>query len=403
MKRIGVSSIILAVALSVFCPARSPTLHAQKPDFDDGRDEGRQNILTVNHFVPHVSTVFANDGLVRLFVRERVHRGHHRTRGVVLMIHGATTPAVPVFDLPFRNYNWMADLAESGFDVFAMDLQGYGSSPRPTMDDPCNTSVSEQKLYLIPNPLSQPCSPTYPFRLTSIQSDWDEIDTVVDYLRQLRHVDTVNILAWSRGGPRAGGYVARHPEKVERLVLYAPAYNRLSPDHPLVALPQPGVPMTVLGRANFSDVWDGQVKCENQFEPAIRDVIASTILEFDPLGSTWGAAGVRRAPVWNTGSQNFPNWGWNAHFASLIKVPTLFIRGDLDTQVPEPDVKALYADIGSPDKVFIHVACASHYLVWENQHMALLTASKEWLRHGTFDDQTAGSFFVDVNGIVHQE
>jgi hypothetical protein len=29
--------------------------------------------------------------------------------------------------------------------------------------------------------------------------------------------------------------------------------------------------------------------------------------------------------------------------------------------------------------------------VWENQHLILLRASAEWLRHGTFAGQTTGS------------
>src|SRR5262249_8149862 len=157
----------------------------------------------------------------------------------------------------------------------------YGLSPRPKMDDPCKTSPAEQALYLIPNPLSEPCSPGYPFRLTTIQSDWDEIDTVVDYLRRLRHVDQVSLIGWVRGGPRAGGYAARHPEKVEKLLLYAPGYNRLAPSDPPAVLPEPGVPMTVLGSAAFHNAWDTEVMCENQFTPAIRDVITSAMLEFD--------------------------------------------------------------------------------------------------------------------------
>ena len=192
--------------------------------------EDSHRILTVDHFVPHISTVPASEGeLVELFVRERVRRGHHRDRPVVLMVTGAATPSVEVFDLRFENYSWMASLARAGFDVFAMDFTGYGLSPRPTMDDPCNTSRPIQQMFLIPNPLPEPCDPGYPFTLTNMQSDWDEIDTVVDYIRQLRGVERVNLIGWSRAGVRIGGYTARHPEKVEKLFLYAPRYNRLDP------------------------------------------------------------------------------------------------------------------------------------------------------------------------------
>ena len=79
------------------------------------------------------------------------------------------------------------------------------------------------------------------------------------------------------------------------------------------------------------------------------------------------------------------------------------IRGDLDTQAPEAGVKALYEDLMPDSKVFVHVACAAHQLVWENQHMILLRASVEWLREGTFGDQSTGSYFVDAEGLVHPE
>lgn len=148
------------------------------------------------------------------------------------MIHGATSPVVPAFDTQFENYSWMEFLATAGFDVFALDHTGYGLSPRPMMENPCNTSAAEQASTLVTKPLAQPCAPAYPFQLTTIQSDWDEIDTVVDYLRRVRNVDKVSLIGWSRGGPRAGGYAALHPEKVDKLFLFAPAFSKLAPSDP---------------------------------------------------------------------------------------------------------------------------------------------------------------------------
>jgi pimeloyl-ACP methyl ester carboxylesterase len=143
---------------------------------DSAADE-REHIRTIDHFVPHISTVPANAGeQVELFVRERVRRaddderdndGHHGRRPVVLMVHGSTQSTVVAFDPRFENYSWMAFLARAGFDVFAMDQSGYGSSPRPTMEDPCNASDAQQRALLIPNPLPAPCAPAYPFTLTT--------------------------------------------------------------------------------------------------------------------------------------------------------------------------------------------------------------------------------------------
>ena len=98
----------------------------------------------IDHFVPHISTERANEGSrVSLFVRER--RGALLGR-TVLFVHGRSAAAVPSFDLEYRDYSWMAYLAEAGFDVFAVDLQGYGSSSKPSViDEPCNTSADTRR------------------------------------------------------------------------------------------------------------------------------------------------------------------------------------------------------------------------------------------------------------------
>ena len=94
------------------------------------------------------------------------------------------------------------------------------------MNDPCNLS-SEQQLALVPG--VEPCAPSYPQQMTTIASDWHDIGAVVDHLLALRDVSQLSMVAWSLGGPRAGGYAAQHPEKVQKLVLLAPAYSRDTP------------------------------------------------------------------------------------------------------------------------------------------------------------------------------
>ena len=213
--------ILVGVGASLIEPRFSPTLA------DDGN-----RLLTVDHYVPVHSTVPSISGqIAEIYVRERLHpssilRSASVSGRVVLFVHGAGTPAEVSFDVPYQDYSWMNYLAEAGFDVFAMDTTGYGRSTRPAaMNDPCNLS-KEQQATLIPALLTAPCSPSYPHQLTTIASDWNDIGAAVDYIRALRHVDQVSLIAWSLGGPRAGGYAAQHPEKVQRLVLLAPAYNR---------------------------------------------------------------------------------------------------------------------------------------------------------------------------------
>ena len=92
----------------------------------------------------------------------------------------------------------MVHLAQAGFDVFALDLQGYGNASRsPVMDDPCNTSRDNQAKYLIPKPLAAPCAPRYPHAVGSFASDWDEIDTIVDSIRSLRGDRALKVTSWA--------------------------------------------------------------------------------------------------------------------------------------------------------------------------------------------------------------
>ena len=114
-------------------------------------------LVTIDRLVDHISTVPAIAGQkINLFVREKIAAdlleqgsGKPFERKVVLMVHGGFSPATLAFDVPYRDYSWMERLAREGFDVFAMDMTGYGRSGRPLMDDPCNLVAAQQKA-LIP-------------------------------------------------------------------------------------------------------------------------------------------------------------------------------------------------------------------------------------------------------------
>jgi pimeloyl-ACP methyl ester carboxylesterase len=365
-------------------------------DDDDGDD---RHILAIQHAVPHISTVPAIAGQrVELFAWERVKasklkkfRNKPPTGKVVLFIHGGTVPSVPGFDLDYKDYSWMKSLAGAGFDVFSMDRTGYGFSPHPKMDDPCNVNPAQQSI-LIPHPLAAPCAHSYPFRLTDTNSDNDDIGAVVDYIRALRGVERITIAGWSGVGPQAGSYAVKNHEKLDKLVFYAPNYLRTSPTNPPAILPQPGFPMNLRTRPMLEADWQSQVACEGQFEPEIRDVVWRRIMDFEPVGRTWGPLeGVMRA-------RTVTVWGWNATTAPALTVPMLIIVGQNDTLLSQG--RDLYQDLGSEDKVLVEVPCASHFLVWETQHKILHKASREWLRKGSLKGVRQGVFVVDADGDI---
>ena len=370
------SLALAAAACSSFGTTTSSSSSAVNVESD------RPQIL--DHYVRVRSTAPSMNGqMAQIYVRERAS-GRTIARGgsgVVLFVHGAGTPAEVAFDVPFGDYSWMGYLADAGFDVFSMDMTGYGRSTRPTViNDPCNLARSQQALF-VPSVIPAPCASSYTGAATAIASDWNDIDAVVNYLRGLRHVDRLSMVGWSQGGPRSGGYAAQHPDKVQKLVLLAPGYNRTMPD----TQPPPGPAAVVFNtqsHAEFTANWDRQVGCPDQYDLGVSDSVWTTMLASDPVGSTWGT-GVRRAPT-------VPSWGWNAAAVGKTQTPTLMVAGVHDKQVNPARVRELYMDLAAREKVFIDLGCSSHNAMWEKNHTILFKASLEWLTQGTVNGMKDG-------------
>jgi pimeloyl-ACP methyl ester carboxylesterase len=350
-------------------------------------DDG-DHLLRIDHYVQVHSTVPAISGQdTEIFVREVVEAGTVLRGGpgadrVALFIHGAGTPGEVSFDVPYKDYSWMAYLAQAGFDVFAMDMTGYGRSTRPApMNDPCNLARAQQAAY-VPRLIAAPCDASYGHQMTTLASDWHDIDTVVDHVRAMRHVEKLNLLAWSLGGPRSAGYAGQHSDKVAKLVLLAPAYNRAARAEPPAQVPADGPAMNTQSRDEFIANWDRQVGCPDQYEPGARDSVWAEMIASDPVGATW-VTGVRRAPL-------VTSWGWTSAVVAQTRIPTLMVSGAHDKQVNPDRVRELYNDLGSPKKVFVDLACSSHNAMWEKNHLLLFRASVEWLTQGSVQGKEEG-------------
>ena len=388
-------------------------------------DEGQGVVLTIDHAVPVISKVPANAGQeVKLFVRERV-RANQTPRKAVLMVHGRSFPVLAGFALDVESYDWSRALADAGFDVFLVDLQGSGRSPLPdrdilrfdpatntmvgVLDDPCNLPAADQAL--VPH---APCDPSYPFQLATAATDWHELDAVVDYIRNLRGVDKVSLIGTSHAAVRVGPYSVQHPDKVESLLLHVPFYDPSMPagrmgtgpnqiDPPIdprtgapFVLPQPGRPMLPLvTKSAYLASWGREIGCENQVEDGMPDAGWNAIMENETVGRTWGPPdGVIRV-------RSFFLWGWNPAMVGKISVPTLIIAGELDRSVPAT-FSRLYDELtGVPDRrLLVTLQCAGHHMTWERQRRVMQNISKQWLKHGTVEDHTSGKFFVDTEGVV---
>lgn len=294
------------------------------------------------------------------------------------------------FDLPYKNYSWAEQLAKADFDVFVMELQGSGLSTRPNMGDWRNVQPTEaQRKLLVPHPNASTdlTPPVYKAQLNNSESDWYEVDKVVDYILAETGATQVDLIGWSAASQQLGPYAIQHHAKVRSLFLLAPIFppqgraSKPATDFGApVTLPvsQPeaafGFPMTV-GTKNGVDVaWGKDLKCPDQREPGMLDEVWKAIMAVDPVGATWGPAvsPTDPSPQGLSRIRNSYWWGWNSTTVPLHgvlgdKVPVCIVYGEHDSVVNTApnlgllyfSVPELYKAIPGPKKLMFKIACAT--------------------------------------------
>ncbi|MFF9018517.1 alpha/beta fold hydrolase [Streptomyces sp. NPDC014870] len=366
-------------------------------------------VISKDHAVPHKSTVPANkDEMVNLFVREKRDNSpeHGPDRKAVLMLHGRSVPVLAGFDLRHASYSWADALAKAGHDVFMMDLQGSGRSPRPWMHDPRNANPTDQGLLKPRPPGFTPGPVTNPSPLNNSDSDRDELHTVVEWIRKERGVDKVAFIGWSAAAFTMGPYAVMNPAKVESLFLLAPIFPPDATSTPPTTVPQP-FPMFLNTRWGVESGWNKELRTAEQRAPGMVEKVWAAIMENDAVGRDWGPPeGISRY-------RNFVRWGWNRTTAAKDgvlggSVPIMIVYGDADATVntspPNPNkelnfsVPALYDAVAGSRKLMVRLASAGHSLVWEAQHKNVHKLSKHWLKHLKVDGKTQGVFDMAVNG-----
>src|ERR1700761_2205985 len=152
----------------------------------------------------------SGDPGIQLFVRNKHPAGMRKFSSdrILIFVHGATYPAETAFDLPIEGVSMMDLIAQRGFDVYLVDVRGYGRSTRPPE-------------------MNQPPEANKPIVSTQVAAH--DLGVAVDYILKKRNVAKIDVMGWSWGTSITGLYTSTHNAKVDRLVLYAPQWIRTEP------------------------------------------------------------------------------------------------------------------------------------------------------------------------------
>ena len=304
----------------------------------------------------------AVDAGINLYVRNKHPAGVKKFAAdkIVLYVHGATYPSETAFDLKLNGLSWMDYIAQHGYDVYLVDLRGYSKSTRPPEMD-------------------KPAADNEPIVRT--ETAVKDVGAAVDFILKRRGVQKINLLGWSWGTTIMGWYTAQNNDKVNKLVLYAPAWVRNS-----ASLTDTGGKLGAY-RAVSRDAAKGrwlsgvaEDKKAGLIPAGWFEAWADATFATDPVGAKQTPP-VLRAPngVVQDGRE-FWGAGKPMYDPGNIRVPTFLAHAEWDADTPSYMLHAYFAKLtNAPYKRYVEIGEGTHTVIMEKNRMQLFTAVQQFL------------------------
>jgi alpha-beta hydrolase superfamily lysophospholipase len=267
--------------------------------------------------------------------------GHHfavwqkrgaQPRAAILLLHGRTWSSLPNFDLqvPNEKRSFMDALADAGFDVFALDMRGYGATPRDGTG------------WLTPDRAVADVSGV----LAWMQQRMPAAQRLPLYLFGL-----------SRGAMVAAMTAQQRPESLAGVVLLGFGFD---PDVQSPPTPRGARPERL---ANTADAAASDFITRDAYTPATVSTFVRVALRADPV-----------LVDWRDDSQ------FNAFRPAQMQVPALLVHGANDPQAPMSIETKLFTRFGTPDRWWVILPGADHAAHLEKSSVELVRAIASFAR-----------------------
>jgi pimeloyl-ACP methyl ester carboxylesterase len=251
-------------------------------------------------------------------------------RAAVLLVHGRTWSSRPDFDLqvPGLSRSVMQSLMDRGIAAYAVDLRGYGETPRDATG-----------------------------WLTPRRSAADVQAVLTWIAAQHPMLSPPALVGWSRGGAIAMLVAQREPRSLSAVVLFGFVFD---PSAPYVDGPAPARPPRLRNTAAAA--------ASDFVSPAVTprvvvDAFVAQALEADPVG----------ADLRNDAE-------FNVLDPARLTVPTLLIYGDRDINVPAGDGDRFMRRLRAARKQMVVLKGADHAAQLEDTHTAWIDAVAAFVR-----------------------
>jgi pimeloyl-ACP methyl ester carboxylesterase len=299
---------------------------------------------------------------IELYVRNKHAAGRSSYGGdkVVLFVHGATYPSETAFDLQLNGMSWMDYIAQHGYDVYLVDVRGYGRSTRPPQMD-------------------QPADRNEPFggSATAVK----DLAAAVEFIRKRRNVDKINLLGWSWGTTIMGWYTAQNNDKVHKLVLYAPQWIRNT-----AALTDSGGKIGAYRLVSMDSAktrWltgVPEAKKADLIPPGWFEAWAAATIATDPVGSKMSPQMLRAPNGVVQDGRDYWGAGKAVYDPGQIRVPTFLAHAEWDADLPSYMLYAYFDKLtNAPYKRYVQIGEGTHTVIMEKNRMQLFQAVQQFL------------------------
>jgi pimeloyl-ACP methyl ester carboxylesterase len=283
-----------------------------------------------------------------------------RPERTLLFVHGATYPAHTSFDLKLDGVSWMDYIAARGYDVYLLDIRGYGKSTRPReMDDKPDANAPVVR------------------GVTAVK----DISAVVDFILKRRSIPRLNLLGWSWGTTLMATYTTENPGKVERLVLYAPAWIRTTP-----SLSRPAGPLgayRAVAREQAKSRWLTGVPEDKKaalIPAGWFESWADATFATDPVGAKMTPPALRAPNGVQQDGDEFFSAGKPYYDPGKITVPTLLVHAEWDRDTPAYMAQTLFPLlVNAPGKRYVQLPEGTHTIMMEKNRLMLFEAVQAFL------------------------
>ncbi len=250
-------------------------------------------------------------------------------RGAIVLTHGAGSPSSSIWDLNHEDYSLMRRLACEGFDVYGLDVRGFGGSSNPPLDK-----------------TGQPGA----VRAGDVMVD---VEAAVAFAKATSKVSQVDLLGWSWGCVVSGMYASLHNKDIRTLVLFAPVYDRKwAKRHATQS------EWRVENKDLFYKYHDP--KRESR---AVLDLHVQALFQY---AAKDGALRLSNGPYFDIYGEDAPIWD-----AAKVRARTLILRGEKDRASTHEAAYRLFTHLTkAQDRRYIVLPNAGHFAFRTHQYRA---------------------------------